>query len=159
MLKNIQQKTELISGWGRTKSIKSNILLPHNDEQVSEIIKSSNYSSIIPRGLGRSYGDAAQCCIGTVLDLRNFNKITLNKESSSLTVGAGVSLEELLKYIVNKGFFLPVSPGTKYVTVGGAISSDVHGKNHHCEGSFANHVEEITIINGIGDKIKLAPSN
>ena len=136
MFNNIQQKTELISGWGRTNSIKSNILLPHNDEQVSAIIKSSNYSSIIPRGLGRSYGDAAQCCVGKVLDLRNFNKISLNKDSASVTVGAGVSLEELLKYIVNKGFFLPVSPGTKYVAIGGAISSDVHGKNHHCEGSL-----------------------
>ena len=159
MLNNIQQKTELISGWGRIRSIQSSILLPHNEEQVSEIIKCSDYSSIIPRGLGRSYGDAAQCCVGKVLDLRNLNKISLNKDSASVTVGAGVSLDELLKYIVNKGFFLPVSPGTKYVTIGGAISSDVHGKNHHCEGSFANHVEEITIINGTGEKIKLSPFN
>ena len=83
MLNNIQQKTELISGWGRTKSIQSNILLPHNDEQVSEIIKSSNYSSIIPRGLGRSYGDAAQCCVGKVLDLRNLNKIETDVEPST----------------------------------------------------------------------------
>ena len=78
--------------------------------------------------------------------MKFFNHINLNKEKGIVTAGSGVSINSLLEIIVPLGFFIPVSPGTRYVTVGGAIASDVHGKNHHLNGSFGNHIHE-NIIN------------
>ena len=125
-----------IHGWGNTKTVGVDIKTPKNLEQIKNIIKKSARESILARCLGRSYGDSAQLEKGTILKLTEFKKIKLNKERSELTVGAGVSFEEILKYIVPLGFFLPVVPGTKFITLGGAIASDVHGKNHHKDGSF-----------------------
>ena len=80
-------------------------------------------------------------------------------DNKTVTAGSGVSFNELLQKIIPKGLFLPVSPGTKFVTVGGAIASDVHGKNHHLNGSFGNHIKEILIIDGMGNLKKLSSNN
>ena len=78
---------------------------------------------------------------------------------SELTVGAGVSFEEILKYIVPLGFFLPVVPGTKFITLGGAIASDVHGKNHHKDGSFGNFLKRVLILNSSSEIIEIGPNH
>ena len=152
-------ESKVISGWGRNLPVSSNIVIPKKIEDIQVFIKESPPKSIIPRGLGRSYGDAAQLKNKNVIDLKHFSELTLNEDNGILTAGAGASFNEGLKYIVPKGFFLPVSPGTRNVTVGGAIASDVHGKNHHVDGSFGNHVLEIKLIDGLGNLKILSPDN
>jgi FAD/FMN-containing dehydrogenase len=105
--------------------------------------------ALTPRGLGRSYGDSALSArlIGTH---RLDHFISFDSHSGALTCEAGVSLSTIAQHFVPRGWFLPVSPGTQYVTIGGAIASDVHGKNHHRNGSFTDHVSSIDIALGDG---------
>ena len=152
-------KKELINGWGMCNSVEAQLIKPKNLEELKFIIKNAESFSIIARGLGRSYGDAAQLKNSKVILLSEFNKIDLNHEKCTVTVGAGVSLEELLHFIVPKGYFIPVSPGTCKVTIGGAIASDVHGKNHHVDGSFGNHVKELLIVDGNANDKVLSPES
>ena len=130
-----------ISGWGRYPFSESKIYVPSEISQIQEIILESLPKSIIGRGLGRSYGNPAQRHKGNVVDLKLFNKISVDFNELKVTVGGGVSIDDLLKEIVPKGLFVPVSPGTRFVTIGGAIAADVHGKNHHVDGSFCNFVD------------------
>ena len=148
-----------ISGWGCHNPANVSIRNPFNIEQLEEIINNAKRKSIISRGLGRSYGDAAQLDNELAIELKFFNHILLDKEKGIVTAGAGVSIDSLLKILVPLGFFIPVSPGTRYVTVGGAIASDVHGKNHHINGSFGNHIHEISLIDGLGNLRKLSSKN
>jgi decaprenylphospho-beta-D-ribofuranose 2-oxidase len=108
-------------------------------------------AGVIARGLGRSYGDAAQCAGGVVVDTAGLDGIgSIDHRSGTVRVGGGVSLDALLRRILPEGWFVPVSPGTRYVTVGGAIAADIHGKNHHRDGSFARHVERFTLVTPAG---------
>ncbi len=155
LLKNY--KNVSVSGWGQTNKTNLKIIEPNNIEEIQDIIKKSPSKSLIARGLGRSYGDAAQLANSFGLNLNSFKKIDLDAASGIVSVGAGVSFDELLKKIVPLGFFIPVSPGTKNVTIGGAISADVHGKNHHVDGSFGVHLKEIKIIDGKGNINIISP--
>ena len=102
-------------------------------------------SELIPRGNGRSYGDSA--LNNTVVDVRPHDSVLdFIEEIGLLHVQAGILLADILETFVPKGWFLKVTPGTKFITVGGAIASDVHGKNHHVEGCFSKCVEEFTIM-------------
>jgi decaprenylphospho-beta-D-ribofuranose 2-oxidase len=106
---------------------------------------------MIPRGLGRSYGDAAQCAGGTVIDTSAFDTIgTIDRSTGLVQVGGGVSLDALIRAALPLGWFIPVSPGTRQVTLGGAIAADVHGKNHHQDGSFCSHVTSMTLVTPVG---------
>ena len=149
----------LISGWGLHNPANVNILNPDSIEQLDNIIINSGKNSILARGLGRSYGDAAQIKDKSVFNLNAFDHIYLNKKDRLITAGSGVSINSLLKKIIPEGFFIPVSPGTSNVTIGGAIASDVHGKNHHLNGSFGNHIKEILLIDGMGNLKKLSSKN
>ena len=152
----IKVESKSLSGWGRTNYSTASIYTPKDKEQIKNLID-KKVNPLISRGLGRSYGDPAQCEGGNVIDTKNLNSLNLDKKNGILIAGSGAKFSEILKYIVPRGFFLPVSPGTKNITVGGAISSDVHGKNHHCDGSFANHVLEISLIDGQGNLRILSP--
>lgn len=105
----------------------------------------------IPRGLGRSYGDSALS--DTLLDMNALDYlIAFDTNTGVLTAQAGATLADLLQVFVPKGWFLPVTPGTQFVTLGGAIASDVHGKNHHLAGSFSEHLitmKVATVTEGI----------
>tara|TARA_B100000700_G_scaffold96939_1_gene109091 strand:+ start:1418 stop:2806 length:1389 start_codon:yes stop_codon:yes gene_type:complete len=156
--KNKNQTFKNISGWGKTKFVDVQILFPNTVQEIQDLIISSQPNSIIARGKGRSYGDAAQIKKGKVLKLNNLKEISPNFEKNEVTAQAGVTFEEILQVIIPKGFFLPVTPGTKKITLGGAIAADVHGKNHHQDGSFGNYIKQIRIINGRGEKITLHPN-
>jgi decaprenylphospho-beta-D-ribofuranose 2-oxidase len=112
------------------------------DEQgLAAAIKNLPARGGIARGLGRSYGDPAQNAGGHVLSLSPpHDAVHVDDAAGTVTVSAGVSIDDLLAIIVPRGWFVPVTPGTRFVTIGGAIASDIHGKNHHRDGSFGNHV-------------------
>ena len=108
--------------------------------------------SILPFGNGRSYGDS--CIADELIDIKNLNKfIHFNDKNGNLTLQAGVTLKEIIDIFIPKGWFLKINPGTKLITVGGAIAADVHGKNHHKEGCFSECVKWIKLVIANGDEI------
>ena len=114
-------------------------------QQVESIPDFSGHQGWIARGMGRCYGDSALSDhVLSTLNLRHF--LDFNPENGLLTCEAGVTFDAILKAFVPRGFFLPVTPGTKFVTAGGALASDVHGKNHHVAGTFSDHVEWFDIM-------------
>lgn len=153
----LSAETRTLTGWGRTKPVTAQVVQPRSVEQLQELIRTAPPHSLISRGLGRSYGDAAQLAGATVIELSAFDRIALDPASGTVTTGAGVSLDQILRVSVPAGFFLPVTPGTRNVTVGGAIAADVHGKNHHVDGSFGNHVRRLVLVDGGGSLRELRP--
>src|SRR4029077_3394148 len=115
--------------------------------------------SYIPRGMGRSYGDAAlNQDSGVILQSRLNRFVSFDAEEGVLSCEAGVSFAEILQYFLPRGFFLPVTPGTKFITVGGAIASDVHGKNHHRDGTFSNFVLYFKLLLPNGQTLSCSPT-
>ena len=146
-----------LTGWGRT-SPSSAVRRPVTSEaEIQLAIRAAGPRGVLARGLGRSYGDAAQSGGATVLDLSALDSAVL--DGTRITAGAGLSLDALLRRIVPSGVFVPVTPGTRMVTVGGAIAADIHGKNHHGAGSFGSHVEQLTLVDGLGQLRTLRPDD
>ena len=135
-----------LSGWGRTAAVEADVLEVTSEEQVAAALA----AALAPRGLGRSYGDAAQLAGGRVLDLRGLDAISPVSPDGLVTVGAGASLDALVGAVIPAGWFVPVTPGTRQVTLGGALAADVHGKNHHRDGTLGAHVTRLRVISPTG---------
>lgn len=115
---------------------------------------------LLPHGLGRSYGDVCLNDKGTLLTTRNLNRlISFDDTTGVLRCESGVSFAEILEFAVPRGWFLPVTPGTKFVTVGGAIANDVHGKNHHKAGTFGKHIRCFELLRSDGQRLLCAPDS
>lgn len=145
-----------IHGWGRYPRLEADIAFPNSPTQCAEEV--ANSVRLITRGLGRSYGDSSLS--ERVLCTRYLDHFQAFDEATGLlTCSAGVSLDDILQVFVPRGWFLPVTPGTRFVTVGGAIASDVHGKNHHVDGSFSEHVTGMEMLLGNGESVHVSPTD
>ncbi|MGD0287676.1 MAG: FAD-binding oxidoreductase [Acidimicrobiales bacterium] len=154
-----QADLELFSGWGKGSSSAARVAHVETQEDLERAVMSARESStpILARGLGRSYGDAAQCAGGILLDCTALDRvIEADFDAGLLRVEAGISLDSVLRLVVPRGWFVPVTPGTRQVTVGGAIAADVHGKNHHRDGGFGAHVERLALVTAHG-RVELSP--
>lgn len=145
----------ILSGWGRFPRAECNILTGRGEADVVAAIGSSR--SLIARGAGRAYGDAALNRNGTLMMERSNRLLAFDAETGLLTCEAGVLLADIVALFAPSGWFPPVSPGTKFVTVGGMIAADVHGKNHHRDGSFGAHVEFFDLALASGEVVRCSP--
>jgi len=131
---------------------------PEKPRLVADILRDRAQAHYIARGLGRSYGDTAVNAAGGVIDFSRLNRmLRFDPETGILECEAGVSLAEIIETFLPRGFFLPVTPGTKFVTVGGAIANDVHGKNHHRDGTFGRFVLECSLCTPDGRVFTCSP--
>jgi decaprenylphospho-beta-D-ribofuranose 2-oxidase len=138
-------RPELLTGWGRTMPSRADVVRPATVEDVAAALTSAGPRGVLARGAGRSYGDAAQNGGGTVLDLAALADVEL-LDDGDVVAGAGALLSDIVPVLLAAGRFLPVTPGTRFVTVGGALAADVHGKNHHVDGSLGDHVRRLDLV-------------
>jgi len=151
----------VLTGWGRTAPSACDVATVRSAEEIDQVLADAAEAgrSVVARGLARSYGDAAQCAGGIVVDTTAFDTVLEADLGTGLVrVGAGTSLDALMRAFVPRGWFVPVSPGTRYVTVGGAIASDIHGKNHHRDGSFCSHVTRLSLATPSG-RVEVSPDD
>ena len=132
-----------IRGWGRNILSEVNISYPTNLNQLKKRVK----KDCIARGLGRSYGDSSIQPKNTIVTTCLDKVIYFDKKKGILEVESGISIKKILNLIVKNGWFLPVTPGSKMITIGGMVASDVHGKNHHKDGNFSNYVLGLKLLN------------
>ncbi len=144
-----------ISDWGNYPVIEADVSGFDTTGQLRKKLEMPG--EVIAFGNGRSYGDAS--LQDRMLLTRRFNKfLSFDEATGELCCQAGVLLSEILDVFVNRGWFLPVTPGTKFVTVGGAIAADIHGKNHHLEGSFGNHILSMDVMRNDGSVFTCSPT-
>lgn len=144
-------KSKSIANWGLYPSIKTNEYIPQSIDEYKEAISSSN--KLIARGNGRCYGDAS--FQNDVISTKKWNKfIDFDRDRGFIEVEAGVLLSDILEASVPAGYFITVTPGTKFITVGGAIASDVHGKNHHVDGCFSEHLVYFDLMIESGEIVR-----
>jgi len=144
--------TTALSGWGRHPVLECTVLRPESQPALEDRVASE--SSVLARGAGRSYGDAALNDEGATLLTERLNRmLSFDEETGRLHCEAGVSLREILNVFVPRGWFLPVTPGTSFVTLGGALAFDVHGKNHHCDGAISAFVDGFSLLKADGETV------
>ncbi|MCC6494625.1 MAG: FAD-binding oxidoreductase [Propionibacteriaceae bacterium] len=165
---DLPTRTASLTGWGRTAATTAQVLSTPDTELIARAVAAvaaHNADSpshlkrgIVARGLGRSYGDVAQNAGGIVVDMTPLDRIhRIDPDAAVVDVDAGVSLDVLMRAALPFGLWVPVLPGTRQVTIGGAIGCDVHGKNHHSAGSFGDHVASMELLVADGRVLTITP--
>jgi decaprenylphospho-beta-D-ribofuranose 2-oxidase len=145
-----------VHGWGGGALAQVLLVAPDDADGLRAALGPSPVlDGAIARGMGRSYGDAAQLTGGLVIETTKLKGFEVDERRGIVTAQAGVTLGELLRVLVPRGWMVPVVPGTQHVTVGGAIASDIHGKNHGTAGTFGSHVEALALLTSAGDVLEL----
>ncbi|GAB4334257.1 MAG: FAD-binding oxidoreductase [Calditrichia bacterium] len=143
--------------WGRIPRVRHSKIVPVAWQDSLPSLSDFD-EPVLAYGLGRSYGDSCLNHDGVLLDMRPLNRyLAFDPESGILKCEAGVTLAEIVEHFAPKGWFLPVTPGTKFVTIGGAIANDVHGKNHHVAGTFGKHVQRFELLRSDGERLICSP--
>src|SRR5450759_341569 len=149
-----------LRGWGRTNPSVAMVHAAGDDADLVRLVTAAGARGVLARGLGRSYGDAAQNGGGVVVDMTSRHRIlSVDTVTALVEVEAGASLDQLMRQLLPLGLFVPVSPGTRQVTVGGAVAADIHGKNHHVDGSFGRHVVSMDLLCADGTIRTLTPES
>lgn len=148
-----------LTGWGRTGATVASVVRPPDVPAATAAMRAGGPRGVTARGLGRAYGDAAQNGGGLVLDATSIDYVGPIDAQGRVVAGGGTSLDTLIRAAIPAGWFLPVTPGTRHVTLGGAIASDVHGKNHHRDGSFGEYVDSITLLLPSGETRVVTPAS
>jgi decaprenylphospho-beta-D-ribofuranose 2-oxidase len=150
----------LLSGWGRSPWSSAEVQHPAHEDQVAELLGAGHDPrGTIARGQGRSYGDPAQRAGGTVLRTDLLDLQISVATDGVVTCSPDVTIGRLLAQLVPQGWFVPVTPGTKLASIAGVLAADVHGKNHHADGSWAGHVESLRIVTPSGGPQELTPTS
>jgi decaprenylphospho-beta-D-ribofuranose 2-oxidase len=150
---------EIVAGWGRIPASAAHVVRPRDADELSVAAKAAGPRGAIARGLGRAYGDSAMNAGGLVISSTGVSGLlALDHTRGTARVLAGTSLDALLREIVPHGWFVPVTPGSRHITVGGAIAADVHGKDHHASGSFGAHVLSLVLALVDGTRRTLTPA-
>jgi L-gulonolactone oxidase len=151
----LQQRA--FQSWGRVSRSTYAIATPSFRDELPDLLRAGPGQPALAVGLGRSYGDSCLNSDGRLIDMTRLNRIiAFDCGQGIVHAEAGLSLDDLLRIIVPKGWFLPTTPGTRFVTLGGAVANDVHGKNHHAAGSLACSVRRLQLIRSDGSQSKLA---
>ncbi len=146
------ERRDVVS-WGRVHRRPQHVAAPKFRDQLDDLIGGGGWRSRLATGLRRSYGDSCLNSDGAMLDMNGLDRfISFDAASGVLRAEAGISLSQILAFAVPRGFFLPTTPGTRFVTLGGAVANDVHGKNHHLAGSFGCHVESFGLLRSDGQR-------
>ena len=149
-----------VSGWGRNFSSLSKRASISSIEQAQELLAQAKVArGLLPVGLHRSYGDSALNSGGTLIDLSALNGILIDPVAGTATVGAGTTIRELEQAALEHSLFPPVVPGTGFVSMGGAVAADIHGKSHHKTGSFSQCVNWMKVLLSSGEIVQLFPSD
>ncbi|MDT5282775.1 MAG: decaprenylphospho-beta-D-ribofuranose 2-oxidase [Mycobacterium sp.] len=147
-----ETSTQRLTGWARTAPSVAQVLSTSDPEVIAKAVSQVEGRGVIARGLGRSYGDNAQNGGGLVIDMTPLSRIhSIDADTHMVDLDAGVSLDALMKAALPFGLWVPVLPGTRQVTIGGAIACDIHGKNHHSAGSFGDHVRSMDLVTADGE--------
>ncbi len=149
-----------IFSWGRVAREPQRVATPRFADQLTPLIDAARGSSLLAVGLRRSYGDSCLNETGDLIDMSRLDRIiAFDPLNGILRAEAGASFSEILQLIVPHGWFLPVTPGTRFVTLGGAIANDIHGKNHHAAGSFGRHVRALGLVRSDRGRSTLTPDS
>lgn len=147
-----------VTGWGRSTRSDASLVRGVGIDDLRRVVTESTPRGVLARGMGRSYNDSAQNAGGVLVDTGR-RHIELDPSTGIVDVGSAVSLDELMRSLLPHGWFVPVTPGTRLVSVGGAIASDVHGKNHHVDGSIGVHLESLDLMTPDGAVRTVAPAD
>lgn len=156
MLNTFKQQ---LDGWGQFHPLSCLTIRPDSPSALTHEITNAHHAPYISRGMGRSYGDSAISSQGAVILSQQLNRIIdFNPTTGALHAEAGLTLADIIHTFLPRGYFLPVTPGTQFVTLGGAIAADVHGKNHHIDGAFSNFIDHFTLLTANGQTLHCSPT-